>query len=43
MTRFVLLDVGRRTLAIVIEPNPGGALDDILATADDVAGSLDVR
>ena len=42
-TRFVLLDVGRRTLAIVIEPHPGGTLDGILATADDVAGSLDMR
>lgn len=42
-TRFVLLDVGRQTLAIVIEPGAGATLDDILATADDVAGSLDVR
>ena len=42
-TRFVLLDVGRRTLAIVIEPAAGATLADILATADDVAGSLDVR
>jgi hypothetical protein len=42
-TRFVLLDVGRRTLAIVIEPGNGATLKDLLATADDVAGSLDVR
>ena len=42
-TRFVLLDVGRRVLAIVIEPAGGASLEDILATADDVAGSLDVR
>ena len=42
-TRFVLLDVGRRTLAIVIEPGGGATLQDILSTADDVAGSLDIR
>ncbi len=42
-TRFVLLDVGRRTLAVVIEPGAGASLADILVTADDVAGSLDLR
>lgn len=42
-TRYVLLDVGRQTLAIVIEPAAGATLQDALATADDVAGSLDVR
>jgi hypothetical protein len=39
-TRIVLLDVGGRTLAIIIEPTGGATLQDILATADDVAGSL---
>ena len=42
-TRFVLLDVGKRTLAIVIEPTGGASLQDILATADDVAGSIRLR
>jgi len=42
-TRFVFLDVGKRTLAIMIEPTGGGSLKDILATADDVAVSLRTR
>ena len=42
-TRFVLLPAGHRILAIVIEPTGGASLQDILATADDVAASLDVR
>ena len=41
-TRFVLLEAGDRTLVLVIEPFPGASLKDILATADDVAGSLDL-
>ncbi len=42
-TRFVLLEAGDRTLVLVIEPSAGASLQDILATADDVAGSLDIR
>jgi serine/threonine-protein kinase len=42
-TRFVLLEAGDRTLALVIEPFAGASLQDILATADDVAGSIDLR
>jgi hypothetical protein len=42
-TRFVLLEAGDRTLVLVIEPAAGATLQDILATADDVAGSLDIR
>lgn len=42
-TRFVLLEAGDRTLVLVIEPFAGASLQDILATADDVAGSIDLR
>ena len=42
-TRFVLLPAGHRILALVIEPTGGASLQDVLATADDVAASLDVR
>ena len=42
-TRFVFLDVGKRTLALMIEPTGGSSLKDILATADDVAVSLRTR
>jgi len=42
-TRFVFLDLGKRTLAIVIEPTGGGSLKNVLATADDVAVSLRAR
>ncbi len=42
-TRFVLLDAGERTLALIIEPTGGASLEDILATADNVAASVDIR
>ena len=42
-TRFVLLDAGDRTLALIIEPTGGASLRDILATADAVAASVDIR
>jgi hypothetical protein len=42
-TRIVLLDLGSRTLALILEPTGGASLQDLLATADDVAGSLQVR
>ena len=42
-TRIVLLDAGARTLALIIEPAGGASLRDLLATADDVAGSLRFR
>jgi len=42
-TRIVLLDLGRRTLAIAIEPTGGASLRDILSTADAVAGSVRVQ
>jgi eukaryotic-like serine/threonine-protein kinase len=42
-TRIVLLEAGKRALAVIIEPVGGASLPDILATADDVAGSLRLR
>lgn len=42
-TRIVLLDSGTRIVAIIIEPVGGASLEDILATADDVAASLRIH
>lgn len=42
-TRIVLLDLGERTLAVIIEAIGGASLQDILVTADDVVGSLRIR
>ncbi len=42
-TRIVLLDAGARTLALIIEPTGGSSLRDILATADDVAATVQIR
>jgi len=42
-TRIVLLDLGERTLAVIIEPIGGASLQDILVTADDVVGALRIR
>ena len=39
-TRIVVLDQRKATILLAIEPHEGYALADILATADDAAGSM---
>lgn len=42
-TRVVAIDVRGGTVVLVIEPTGGATLADVLATADDVAASIDWR